>query len=123
MRPSVDERLQGAERLLADAAADPALSAATADLLANAMRLVQQVSSTWSAMLGFYVADNAKMHGLLGSEAEDPGLDVARAEQVNERLRAELAQVITGLPRDADGRSARAKILTYLRERTDISPA
>ncbi len=115
MRPTIDEQLAGARRLLAAAQADPGISAASVELLRNADRLLGRVAGSWSAAGPFLAEDNAALERLLHRPAGDPDQDAAER---NAALRAELADAIRTLPAG----DARAEIGRYLRHRVATDP-
>lgn len=121
MRPTIDEQLDGASRLLRLAEEDPGISPAIAELVRNARRLVERVGTSWSAALPFLQADNAQAAALLGldaSETADSGRELAAAAARNEELRAALTDRIRELPAGPD----RAAIGAYLRARVAADP-
>jgi hypothetical protein len=112
MRPTFDEQLTGAERLLRDAESDPDLAPGTAELIRNARRLISRVSSAWPAAATFLRHDNERMAALLGIDAP-VSTDLATAAERNEYLRTLLVERIHELPPGP----TRTEIGTYLRER------
>lgn len=137
MRPTIDEQLDGAQRLLAIVEGDEELSPASREVLGNAARLLKRVRGSWASVLPFLVEDNAQLDSLLGGLA-GPGparapevetargataeLDVAAAADRNTALRAQLARTIRELPPTPDGLAARARIGHYLRTRVANDP-
>lgn len=117
MRPTFDEQLTGADRLLRDAQADPDLAPDTAELIRNARRLIGRVNAGWSTALPFLRRDNDRMAALLGVEPPT-GTDLASAAAGNEELRGRLAARIHELPPGPD----RTAIGVYLRERAAADP-
>jgi len=129
MHPTIDEQLSGAKRLLDLAEDESQLSATSAEALTNARRLLTQVQRSWSALLPFYLADNARLATLLkesGRAVEDGSQlradDVVAQARRNAALRQELADVISGLPTGPDG-GLRARIAEYLTARVDADPS
>jgi hypothetical protein len=145
MRPTIDEQLAGARRLLDLVAADPGLSPASAELLRNADRLLRRVGTSWATTLPFLVEDNATLTDLLArlapllpapaatatpaaTTAPDPvavarpDLDVAVVAARNTELRALLARAVRELPRTPAGATARAEIGDYLTRRVESDP-
>lgn len=121
MRPTIDEQLDGASRLLRLAEEDPGISPAAAELVRNARRLIDRVSTSWSAALPFLQDDNATVSALLGSDASGTANgegDLAAAAARNEELRAALTLRIQELPAGPD----RAAIGAYLRARVAADP-
>jgi hypothetical protein len=118
MRPTIDEQLAGAARLLRLAEADREINDGAAALVRNARRLVDRVAASWSSALPFLEADNTRMAALLDAPMPGPDRDLAAAAARNEELRAALTQRIRTLPfgveRDAIG--------AYLRERVAADP-
>ncbi|HVW44332.1 MAG TPA: hypothetical protein VHC18_23585 [Amycolatopsis sp.] len=117
MRPTIDEQLAGASRLLRLAEADPEIAPGVAELVRNARRVVAQVSASWSAALPFLRKDNARIAALLGvDEPMTTGLD--ETARRNEELRGELSRRIRALPPGPE----RAAIGAHLRSRVDADP-
>ena len=115
MRPTFEEQLTGASRLLrlAELEPDDAVS-----LVRDARRLIDHVVGGWLAMLPFLIDDNARTAALVGV---DPGsaMDLDGAARRNEELRGVLAERIRGLPPGPD----RTAIAAHLRARIDADPA
>lgn len=128
MRPTVDEQLDGAMRLLDAVAREETLSASGQDRLRDAGRLLRRVRSSWSTTLLFLLGDNAALHQLLGelgadlAPEPDPGVDVAQAAAANDRLRQHLSAAIQALPAPPDGQDQRDRIGRYLQRRVDTDP-
>jgi muconolactone delta-isomerase len=134
MRPTIDEQLDGAQRLLRIVEGDEGLSAASREVLVNAVRLLRRVRGSWASVPSFLVDDNAELAALLrglddvvpGLVQVDPGLDpdldVAAAAERNTAQRELLACAIRELPRTAEGLAARERIGDYLRARVQIEP-
>lgn len=123
MRPTIDEQLAGAGRLLdlVESAGD--LPAGSAELLRNAQRLIRRVATSWSTTLPFLVEDNARLTALLHHEpTDDAATDPTLAAERNDELRGSLARLIRELPGDAEGRARRAEIGRYLRRRVAADP-
>ncbi|WP_020500910.1 hypothetical protein [Sciscionella marina] len=127
MRPTIDEQLDGAIRLLRLAEDIPETTPAVTELVRNARRLVERTAGSWSMALPFLQADNARTAALLGYHDPDSGdleeatpgtADLAAAVAHNEKLRAALTHRIRGLPDGPD----RATIGTHLRARVDADP-
>jgi hypothetical protein len=121
MRPTIDEQLDGAARLLRLAEEDPEATPAVAELVRNARRLVERVGTSWSTALPFLRADNAQTAELLGVNepgTEDATADLAAMAARNEELRAELTRRIRQLPAGPD----RAAIGEHLRARVAADP-
>lgn len=117
MRPTIDEQLAGAARLLRLAEAEAGMTPGIAELVRNARRLVDRVASSWSAALPFLREDNARTAALLG--LDEPGsADLAEAAARNEQLRGELCDRIHRLPAGDE----RAAIGAHLRARVDADP-
>lgn len=117
MRPTIDEQLGGAVRLLRLAEDDPEVTPAVAELVRNARRLVERVEGSWSSALPFLREDNAQMAALL-EESEPGSSDLQAAAARNEELRASLTRRIHELP---DG-PERAAIGAHLRARVATDP-
>lgn len=125
MRPTIDEQLAGVRRLLSLAEADDGISPATHELLRNAQRLVERVSSSWAGAWAFLVEDNAHLAELLGQPPMTDTAttaDIAHAAARNEELRGSLAQLIAQLPGDPEGRARRSEIGRYLLRRVAVDP-
>ncbi|MGW4488497.1 hypothetical protein ACWEOE_32210 [Amycolatopsis sp. NPDC004368] len=136
MRPTIDDQLHGAQRLLDAVATDPGLSRDSREQLANVRRLLTQVGRSWSVLLPFYTADNLTMAQLLtrcvaaGSplaaevarvtQPVESGTDVHRAAERNAELRSLLSRVIARLPA---GAPARREITEYLIRRVETDPS
>lgn len=118
MRPTIDEQLAGAARLLRAAEADAGISSGAAELVRNARRLVDRVAGSWSAALPFLEADNARTAALLGEPVPEPTGDLTAAAARNEELRAALTRRIRRLPAGPE----RAAIGAHLRDRVAIDP-
>lgn len=121
MRPTIDEQLGGATRLLRLAEDDPETTPAVAELVRNARRLVERVSGSWSVALGFLEADSDELAALLGRRPDvggggDRALGAAAAR--NEELRAALCRRLAELPAGPE----RAAVGTYLRRRVESDP-
>lgn len=118
MRPTIDEQLGGAARLLRLAEDDPEITPAVAELVRNARRLVERVGVSWSGASAFLREDNVRTAALLG-EAVAPGDDdLAAAAARNEELRASLTRRIHELPAGPE----RAAIGAHLRARVAADP-
>jgi hypothetical protein len=130
MRPTIDEQLDGAQRLLGIVEGDEGLSAASREVLGNAVRLLRRVRGSWASVPSFLADDNAELAALLtglGVDAavdDDPGddLDVAAVAERNAALRQLLARAIRELPRTPEGLAARERTGDYLRKRVQIEP-
>lgn len=121
MRPTIDEQLSGATRLLRLAEQDPEITPSVAELVRNARRLVDRVGTSWSAALPFLRDDNARTAALLGIDEpgpNDPTADLTGAAARNEELRAGLSRRIQELPDGPD----RAAIGAHLRARVAADP-
>lgn len=121
MRPTIDEQLDGAARLLRLAEDDPETTPAVAELVRNARRLVERVGTSWSAALPFLQADNARTAALLGPDAPqtaDNASGLTAAATRNEELREALTRRIRALPAGPD----RAAIGAHLRARVAADP-
>jgi hypothetical protein len=117
VRPTIDEQLTGATRLLRLAEADAEITPGVAELVRNARRLVDRVGGAWSSALPFLAEDNARTAALLGLDA--PGTDGLEATaRRNEELRAELTRRIRELPAGPQ----RTAIGAHLRSRVDADP-
>jgi hypothetical protein len=117
MRPTIDEQLAGAVRLLRLAEADAEAGEGVADLVRNARRLIDRVAGSWQHALPFLTADNAATAALVGRPDPGPG-DLATTAAHNEELRALLTLRIQQLP---DG-PERAAIGAHLRDRVALDP-
>ena len=139
MRPTVDEQLAGARRLVERVAAEAALSGASAARLTDAARLLRRVEASWASVLPFLAADNAATAELLAelsgqlpeeltapiaaelaARTPEPGrceLDVAAASARNRRLRALLADAVPLL-----GPDGRRRVARHLRRRLELDP-
>lgn len=117
MRPTIDEQLAGAVRLLRAAEADPGITVEAAEAVRSARRLVDRVGGSWRSAEPFLRDDNARTAALLGvEEPETAGLDGAAAR--NEELRAELSRRI----RELSAGPERAAIGAHLRARVEADP-
>jgi hypothetical protein len=119
VRPTIDEQLGGAARLLRLAEDAAGTTPAVAELVRNARRLVERVSGSWAAALPFLHTDNARTAALLGHP--DPGAtsdDLIVAAARNEELRAALSHRIRELPAGPE----RASIGAHLRARVAADP-
>lgn len=138
MRPTPDDALLGADRLLEAMVAEHDLPADVIASVVDVRRMLKAVRTTWAVRLPFLLADNARLVDLLTElrpkapatltadfEAQlnpaAPTLDPAETERRNEDLRTLLSRLIRELP--TDDATARARIHTYLVERTDLAPA
>jgi hypothetical protein len=140
MRPTIDEQLSGAQRLLDLVESSGDLSPGSAELLRNAQRLIRRVAASWSTTLPFLLDDNTHLAALLH---QDPPGDTERSwperaddterswpERAddtdpaarNDELRGVLARLIRELPADAEGRARRTEIGHYLRRRVAADP-
>jgi hypothetical protein len=117
VRPTVDEQLAGATRLLLLAETTKSTDDVP-ELVRNARRLVERVSDSWARALPFLEADNARTAALLGEPVGEPAGDLSAAAARNEELRAALVERIRRLPRGAD----RDAIGAHLRERVATDP-
>lgn len=132
LRPTTDDALKGAERLLRSLVADGDLMAENADPV---LALLAQARSSWTTRLPFLDQDNRALLALLGelrtslpeALAADitsrlgsaaPLLDVAEADRLNAALRDLLAQAVRALPVGAD----RERIRLYLLDRVEREP-
>ena len=128
MRPTVDEELDGALRLLDTVVREEQVSAGGRDRLRDVERLVRRVRGSWSAILPFLVEDNATLVGLLHKLGTDvppdpePGVDITAVAARNEQLRERLSATIRVLPAPPEGDDARVRIGTYLQRRVDTDP-
>ncbi len=95
MRPTPEENLAGADRLLVAVLGEPDLPAAAAEAVADARRLLEQTRRMVMEGPAFLAGDN-------------------------ERLRVLLADLIRELP--TTDLPARTRIHAYLTERTDRDP-
>jgi signal transduction histidine kinase len=118
LRPTIDEQLGGAARLLRLAESDPEASPGVAELARNARRLVERVASSWSVTLPFLREDNDRIAALLDEPHFTDSSDLAAAAARNEDLRARLARRIHALPPGPD----REAIGAYLRARVAVDP-
>lgn len=124
MRPTIDEQLAGAARLLRLAEADPETTTAVAELVRNARRLVERVGGSWSSAADFLDADTAATAALLGRDPEPSPTrdltagDLATSAARNEDLRAQLSERLRGLPAGPE----RTAIGEHLRRRVDADP-
>lgn len=118
MRPTIDEQLSGAQRLLDLVASSGDLTPGSAELLRNAQRLIERVSTSWSTALPFLVEDNARLAALLGVDPPDATDPAAH----NAELRGALARLVRELPGDAEGRARRAEVGRYLKRRVAADP-
>lgn len=140
MRPTAEEQLDGVRRLLEGIDGDETLSAASREVLRNAVRLVKRVRGAWAATLPFLVEDNARLARLLSELSEvvpgspaPPGsvaagasaaeaADVTAASARNTELRSMLARAIRELPDTERGHATRATVGQYLRWRAETDP-
>ncbi len=138
MRPTPEDALLGADRLLGAMVAEHDLPADVVASVVDVRRMLKAVRTTWAVRLPFLLADNARLVDLLTElrptapvalaadlEAQlTPGpatLDPAEAERRNDDLRALLSRLIRELP--ADDTVSRRRIGAYLAERTSLAPA
>lgn len=130
MRPTIDEQLDGARRLIDVAETESEISPSSMEALTNARRLLTQVRRSWAALLPFYLADNARLSALLaraGRPVADG--DVLRSDDVvaqadrNTVLRSTLAEVIAELPDTPSDDGLQAAITAYLIARVDADPS
>ncbi|QRP50254.1 hypothetical protein [Amycolatopsis sp. FDAARGOS 1241] len=127
MRPTIEDQLSGAQRLLDDVATDSGLSQDSRENLTNVRRLLTQIGRSWATLLPFYAQDNAALtrlltrHGVPVADDEPAGYDLAAAATRNAELRAHLSHVITNLP--PDGTAARREITEYLIRRIATDPS
>lgn len=100
MRPTIDEQLSGAARLLRLVESDARTPQGTTELVRNARRLVERVGASWATAESFLREDNKRMAALLGVDEPRPAdsADLAAAAASNEALRAQLAHRIQELP-------------------------
>ncbi|KAF0957818.1 hypothetical protein [Rhodococcus sp. T7] len=117
MRPTIDEQLTGAARLLRLVEHDPETPLSVGELVRNARRLVDRVGESWSRTMPFLRDDNARLAVLLGADEPEPG-DLAETIARNEKLRGELTSRIHELPAGP----ARAQIGAHLRNRVATNP-
>jgi hypothetical protein len=125
MRPTVDEQLAGALRLLTSARADSSLTEETAELLANAQRLVHRVAGSWDTTLSFLLEDNAALQRFIdgaGPTKIDAVPTVATAAERNALLRQSLAESIRAMAADDGRRAGLVDIGKYLQQRADRDP-
>jgi hypothetical protein len=120
LRPTIDEQLGGAARLLRLAESDPEAPPGVVELARNARRLIERVASSWAISLPFLRADNYRMLALLGIDEPHSAdsVDLAVAADRNEALRAQLTRRIQELPPGPD----REAIGAYLRARLTVDP-
>jgi len=131
MHPTIDEQLAGAERLLTVIESDSALSASSAEAVANVRRLLKQIGRSWPELLPFYLADNDRLldllasapHAVPGAAAPTGAVSVAAAAARNAELRQALSDAIHQLSDDAASDSFRSAALAYLVARTDTDPS
>ena len=141
MRPTIDDQLDGALRLLDTIVSDDELSEASLECVANIRRLLKHVGRSWAALPGFYAQDNDDLIELLtraGGLLPDPlgkkigaasGLgnpaatDVVGSAVRNTELRHLLSAALQDLPDGSDGAALRSQIGDYLRRRVEIDPA
>jgi hypothetical protein len=117
MRPTIDEQLAGAARLLRLAESDPETTVAVAELVRNARRLVDRVGTSWRECEAFLREDNARTAALLDQD-DVPTTGVEPTAERNEELRAELTRLIQTLPAGP----RRTAIGAHLRARVDADP-
>lgn len=98
MRPTIDEQLSGAARLLRLAEQDPETPRAVAELVRNARRLVDRVGTSWNSALPFLTDDSARTAELLGLPEPPAARDLTTAATRNEELRAALSRRLRELP-------------------------
>lgn len=134
MHPTIEEQLAGIRRLLTVASEATPLAPTSADAIENARRLLTRVERSWSALLPFYLADNAALRELLGGPSTDvetntasdsaaPEDDVAAQARWNSMLREELSAAIRDLRRDETDGVLRRRIHTYLVARVEKDPS
>nr|WP_271213794.1 hypothetical protein [Rhodococcus wratislaviensis]GLK41052.1 hypothetical protein GCM10017611_79270 [Rhodococcus wratislaviensis] len=117
MRPTIDEQLIGAARLLRLVEGDPETPLGVGELVRNARRLIERVGESWSHALPFLRDDNARLAALLDVKVPEPN-DLAETIARNEELRGALTRRIHELPAGP----ARAEIGAHLRNRVVNNP-
>lgn len=137
MQPTVDQLLDAAHRLLAEAVAEEGVPPALTARVAKAARLLRQAGRAWPDVVPFLIADNAATATLLadfagelpgeladrvrGEAGVEAGADAAGGRALaerNRRLRALLAEAVPHL-----GADARRRVAGQLRRRLDEDPA
>lgn len=140
MRPTIDDQVEGARRLLTGLVDGDEVSVATRECLVNVRRLLDQIGRSWASLPGFYDEDSATLAALLDrtraalpdTAAEriaaaltvpaPPATDVVAASAHNAELRALLSVALHKLPDDSTGTAARSEIGDYLRHRVASDP-
>lgn len=141
MRPTIDDQVAGARRLLSSLIDADELPAGARETLINARRLLDQVGRSWAALPDFYADDNAALTALLVrlravlpdaaaaritetlAAPAPPLTDLNATAEYNAGLRKLLSTALGELSCEPDGDCARAEIGVYLRHRVDTDPA
>lgn len=113
MRPTIDEQLAGAARLLRLAETDPDVTPEVVEHVRNSRRLVERVAGSWSAALPFLRDDNARTAALLGlptPPAEDLAVAAVHNEELRDALAARIRQRLEPGDRAAIGAHLRARV-------------
>ncbi|MFC0247029.1 MULTISPECIES: hypothetical protein [Citricoccus] len=123
MRPTIDEQLSGADRLLALAETETELAAA-GELITNARRLLKRVRTSWEPTLPFLLEDNARLSELLGDDSEpaSPASGLQVIADRNESLRENLSRLISTLGEDPSEVRRRTEIGSYSQWRAATDP-
>lgn len=125
MHPTATEQLQGVLRWLDAVAADPGLSSASAERLADATRVLRRLETSGPARMPFLLADNVATETLLAelgvTVTSEPTPTEQDAHARNLALRALLTSAIADLPVGAD--DSRRRIGAHLRNRVAADPS
>jgi hypothetical protein len=139
MQPTIEAELAGARRLLTPWEADDRLPAEAARDLKAVMRILQRLEHSWSRILPCLVSDNlrttellrelaplsppelrAEIDAVVSAQVPVPDLavlDMAAANDRNERLRDLLSRAISAHPPGGEGSAAvRARVVAGLRQ-------
>ncbi|MGW9263776.1 hypothetical protein [Gordonia sp. KTR9] len=117
MRPTIEEELAGATRLLR--LAETCEQPGAGELARDARRLIGWVSASWHQALPFLVEDNQRLTSLLKVPPATAVADLDDAIAVNDQLREQLCE---GIRNNAVGLD-RVEVLQYLRARIAADPS
>lgn len=136
MRPTVPEQIDGACRVLEQHVAPQLDDGHARDLLAGVVRHLRMLQGSWDELPAFLRWDNAEMLMLLEAaraagataavvntvDALAPG-PPPDGERLNDRLRAALTEVVTGVDADDPAVEAlRSRVVDHLYERAGRYP-
>ncbi|HEY3737858.1 MAG TPA: hypothetical protein VGL26_10485 [Jatrophihabitans sp.] len=141
MRPTINDQVDGARRLLTGLLEDDEVPAAACETLTNARRLLDQIGRSWAALPGFYARDNTELAQLLqrmrtavpmdvaariakvANAPAPPAVDVNAGASHNAELRQSLSDLLHAMPAGPGRDAARGEIGDYLRRRMAADPA